>query len=97
MKYSTAGAFRQALEERLRQQALETGVPMFRLRKGELPGNWRLVGRRWKKRPTPPRDSSTRFCKRRRLLQAGIPTGGSGPDEGPSWAVRLAVGSLVPW
>ncbi|MCX6618123.1 MAG: nucleotidyl transferase AbiEii/AbiGii toxin family protein [Acidobacteria bacterium] len=33
MKYSTAGAFRQALEERLRQQALETGIAMFRLRK----------------------------------------------------------------
>lgn len=33
MKYSTAAAFRQALEERFRQQALETGVAMFRLRK----------------------------------------------------------------
>lgn len=32
MKYSTAGAFRQALEERLRQQALETDIAMFRER-----------------------------------------------------------------
>ena len=33
MKYSTVGAFRQVLEERLRQQALKTGIAMFRLRK----------------------------------------------------------------
>lgn len=33
MKYKTAGAFRQALEERLRDQNLETRMPLMRLRK----------------------------------------------------------------
>jgi len=33
MKYRNAAALRQALEERLRVQALETGMPLMRLRK----------------------------------------------------------------
>ncbi len=33
MKYKTPAAFRRTLEERLRQQSLETGQPLARLRK----------------------------------------------------------------
>ena len=33
MRYKTAVAFRRALEERLRQQSLEGGQPLARLRK----------------------------------------------------------------
>lgn len=33
MKYSSGSAFRHALEERLRQQAVQTGTPLIRLRK----------------------------------------------------------------
>jgi len=33
MKYSTASAFRRALEDRLRQQSLRSGVPLVRMRK----------------------------------------------------------------
>ncbi|MEZ4593414.1 MAG: nucleotidyl transferase AbiEii/AbiGii toxin family protein [Chloroflexota bacterium] len=33
MKYSSASAFRRALEDRLRQQGLQSGVPLVRLRK----------------------------------------------------------------
>ena len=33
MKYPNAGALRQALEERLRTQAIQTGTPLIRLRK----------------------------------------------------------------
>ncbi len=33
MKYHTGGAFRRALEQRLRDKSLETGVPLVRLRK----------------------------------------------------------------
>jgi hypothetical protein len=33
MKYQTGGAFRRALEDRLRDQSLATGVPLIRLRK----------------------------------------------------------------
>jgi hypothetical protein len=33
MKYSSSGALRQALEERLRTQAIQTGMPLVRLRK----------------------------------------------------------------
>ena len=33
MRYETGGAFRMALESRLRAEALETGIPLVRLRK----------------------------------------------------------------
>ena len=33
MKYTTGGAFRRALEERLRNKSLQSGVPLVRLRK----------------------------------------------------------------
>jgi hypothetical protein len=33
MKYQTGGAFRRALEQRLYNQSLQTGVPLARLRK----------------------------------------------------------------
>ena len=33
MRYATAGAFRQALEERLRQQSIGNNQPLTRLRK----------------------------------------------------------------
>ena len=33
MKYQSSGAFRRALEQRLRTQSQQTGVPLMRLRK----------------------------------------------------------------
>jgi len=33
MKYNSGSAFRQSLEERLRRQSMETGIPLLRLRK----------------------------------------------------------------
>ena len=57
MRYETGGAFRMALESRLRSEALETGVPLTRLRKtvafdrllarmmnAEQAGHWLLKG-----------------------------------------------------
>jgi hypothetical protein len=56
MRYQSGGAFRQALEDRLRKQSVETGVPLVRLRKMvaferflvrlqlHQPGEWLLKG-----------------------------------------------------
>lgn len=33
MKYNSASAFRRALEDRLRQQSLQSGIPLVRMRK----------------------------------------------------------------
>ena len=49
MKYKTAAAFRHALEERLRQQTLESGQPLVRLRK--MVAIDRLLARLAKKEP----------------------------------------------
>ncbi len=42
MRYETGGAFRQALETRLRKQALSSNVPLTRLRKFERQSGWIL-------------------------------------------------------
>ncbi len=56
MKYNNGSAFRQSLEERLRRQSMETGIPLLRLRKmaaferflarllAAQPQNWILKG-----------------------------------------------------